>query len=105
MMKSRRTSPNAISSATAFHTRLSVGTEAFSAEDYARTLEVLEPLEASEKMIERGLILHTARMFERDKQMASVSFDGLETKYSYMLVCTQDQTEDVLAIIRLVHQL
>jgi 2-polyprenyl-6-methoxyphenol hydroxylase-like FAD-dependent oxidoreductase len=63
---------------------------------HARTLEVLEPLAVSERLIERGLVLHTARMYEGDKELMTISFDGLDTDYSYMLVCTQDQTEEVL---------
>ncbi len=63
---------------------------------HARTLEVLEPLGISQQLIDRGLILHTARMHEGDTVRAHISFDGLNTAYSYMLVCTQDQTEEVL---------
>ena len=63
---------------------------------HARTLEVLEPLGISQQLIDRGLILHTARMHEGDTVRAHISFDGLDTAYSYMLVCTQDQTEQVL---------
>ena len=63
---------------------------------HARTLEVLEPLGISQQLIDRGLILHNARMREGDTVRAHISFDGLDTAYSYMLVCTQDQTEEVL---------
>lgn len=63
---------------------------------HARTLEVLEPLGISQQLIDRGLVLHTARMHEGDTVRAHVTFDGLNTAYSYILVCTQDQTEEVL---------
>jgi 2-polyprenyl-6-methoxyphenol hydroxylase-like FAD-dependent oxidoreductase len=63
---------------------------------HARTLEVLEPLGVTQQLIDRGLILHTARMHEGDTVRAHISFDGLDTAYSYILVCTQDQTEEVL---------
>ena len=64
---------------------------------HARTLEVLEQLGISQQLIDRGLILHGARMHEGDTVKAHLSFDGLDTKYSYVLVCTQDQTEAVLS--------
>ena len=63
---------------------------------HARTLEMLEALGVSQQLIDRGLILHTARLHEGDTVRAHISFDGLDTAYSYMLVCTQDQTENVL---------
>ena len=63
---------------------------------HARTLEVLEPLGVTQQLIDRGLILHTARMHQGDQVRAHISFDGLDTAYSYILVCTQDQTEEVL---------
>ena len=63
---------------------------------HARTLEVLEPLGISQQLIDRGLVLHKARMHEGDTVRAHLTFDGLDTAYSFILVCTQDQTEDVL---------
>jgi 2-polyprenyl-6-methoxyphenol hydroxylase-like FAD-dependent oxidoreductase len=63
---------------------------------HARTLEVLEPLGISQRLIDNGLILHTAHLREGTDIKATISFDGLPTAYSYMLVCTQDRTEAVL---------
>ena len=65
---------------------------------HARTLEVLEPLGLSQRLIDRGLILHTARLHDADKVRAHITFDGLNTAYSYILVCTQDQTEEALTV-------
>ncbi|SEB73170.1 FAD-dependent oxidoreductase [Terriglobus roseus] len=63
---------------------------------HARTLEVLEPLGISKRLIDNGLILHTAHLREGSEIKATISFDDLPTAYSYILVCTQDRTESVL---------
>lgn len=63
---------------------------------HARTLEVLEPLGISQRLIDNGLILHTAHLREGSEVKATIRFDDLPTAYSYLLVCTQDRTESVL---------
>jgi 2-polyprenyl-6-methoxyphenol hydroxylase-like FAD-dependent oxidoreductase len=63
---------------------------------HARTLEVLEPLGLPQRLIDNGLILHSAHLREGGEIKATISFDGLPTAYSYLLVCTQDRTESVL---------
>ncbi len=63
---------------------------------HARTLEVLEPLDVTGRLIERGLQLSHARMREGDATRMQVSFDGLPTSYPYALALPQDQTEAVL---------
>lgn len=63
---------------------------------HARTLEVLEPLGISQRLIDNGLILHTAHLREGSEIKATISFDDLPTAYSFALVCTQDRTESVL---------
>lgn len=63
---------------------------------HARTLEVLEPLGITDRLIERGLKLRTARMHEGDAVRMHVDFDGVQSNYNYALACPQNQTEAVL---------
>ena len=63
---------------------------------HARTLEVLEPLGVSQRLIERGLQLRTARLHEGDTVRMHVDFDGVESRYNFALACPQNQTEGVL---------
>lgn len=63
---------------------------------HARTLEVLEPLGVSQRLIDNGLILHKGNLREGGEIKATISFDDLPTAYSFALVCTQDRTESVL---------
>ncbi len=63
---------------------------------HARTLEVLEPLGITPRLIERGLRLNQVRMHEGDSTRMHIGFDGLPTAYSYALSVPQDQTEAVL---------
>ena len=64
---------------------------------HARTLEVLEPMGVSPRLVERGVVLHQAHMRERDKVLATIRFDDLPTAYPFILVCPQDRTEAALA--------
>lgn len=63
---------------------------------HARTLEVLEPLGVTERLVQRGLKLHTARMHEGDTTRMHVNFDDIDSPYKFVLSCPQDQTETVL---------
>ncbi len=49
---------------------------------HARTLEVLEPLGVSARLIERGLPLNHARMHEGDTTRMDIPFYGLHTAYT-----------------------
>lgn len=63
---------------------------------HARTLEVLDSLGVTERLLERGLKLHTARMHEGDTTRMHVSFDEIDSPYPFVLSCPQDQTETLL---------
>lgn len=63
---------------------------------HARTLEVLEPLGVTERLVERGLKLQVARMHEGDTIRMHVSFDEIDSAYKFVLSCPQDQTEALL---------
>ncbi|WP_433499271.1 FAD-dependent oxidoreductase [Sphaerimonospora sp. CA-214678] len=60
---------------------------------HARTLEVLEPLGVSERLVAQGL--HAPRFTIRDRNgiLVSVRFDTLPTPYPYSLMISQAATE------------
>jgi 2-polyprenyl-6-methoxyphenol hydroxylase-like FAD-dependent oxidoreductase len=63
---------------------------------HARTLEVLEPLEVAERLTARGL--HTSRFTirDRDRVLVPIGFGRLPTRYPYILMISQAETERVL---------
>lgn len=63
---------------------------------HARTLEVLEPLGVTPRLLENGIIVREFRVRDRDKVLATICFDGLPTPYPFALMCPQDKTEHVL---------
>ncbi|UDL94455.1 FAD-dependent monooxygenase [Lichenihabitans sp. PAMC28606] len=63
---------------------------------HARTLEVLEPLGATEALLGIGLIVPTFQVRDRDNLLLSVDFADLPTRYPYALLCPQNKTEAVL---------
>lgn len=63
---------------------------------HARTLEVLDGLDVSPELIERGLITSTFTVFDHARRLATVPFGGLPTSHPYALMTPQDVTEAVL---------
>jgi 2-polyprenyl-6-methoxyphenol hydroxylase-like FAD-dependent oxidoreductase len=63
---------------------------------HARTLEVLEPLGVTERLLAAGLKIDTFRVRDRQKVIATISFKGLDTAYPFGLLCPQDRTEAIL---------
>ncbi|HYD61537.1 MAG TPA: FAD-dependent monooxygenase [Noviherbaspirillum sp.] len=61
---------------------------------HARTLEVLEPLGASARLIEIGIRI--PRFTIRDSTLVSIEFSQLRTRYPYALTISQADTERVL---------
>ncbi|WP_432943458.1 FAD-dependent oxidoreductase [Kribbella sp. CA-253562] len=63
---------------------------------HARTLEMLEGIGVSDRLVELGV--PAARFSIRDggRELIGVPFDGLPTKYPYTLMIPQDRTEQVL---------
>jgi 2-polyprenyl-6-methoxyphenol hydroxylase-like FAD-dependent oxidoreductase len=63
---------------------------------HARTLEVLEPLGVTADLPREGVIVPTFRTRDRDRILASISFERLRTAYPFTLMCPQNVTEAVL---------
>ena len=63
---------------------------------HARTLEVLEELEVTEAMKDRGLIVARFTIRDRDRALGSIHFDRLPTRYPFTLMIPQQTTEAVL---------
>jgi 2-polyprenyl-6-methoxyphenol hydroxylase-like FAD-dependent oxidoreductase len=64
---------------------------------HARTLEVLDPIGASRKLVDRGLVVPRFVIRDRDRTLLTIPFDTLPTAYPYTLMLPQDITEQVLA--------
>jgi 2-polyprenyl-6-methoxyphenol hydroxylase-like FAD-dependent oxidoreductase len=63
---------------------------------HAHTLEVLEDLGVSERLVNDGLKLATFSIRDRDQVLAQLRFDTLPTRYAYLLMLPQDRTERIL---------
>ena len=63
---------------------------------HARTLEVLEELEVTPELLREGVIVPIFRVRDRDRVLSSISFEGLDTKYPFSLMCPQNRTEAIL---------
>jgi 2-polyprenyl-6-methoxyphenol hydroxylase-like FAD-dependent oxidoreductase len=63
---------------------------------HARTLEVLEPLGVTTELIAQGLQIETFRVRDRSRVLATITFQGLQTKYPFALLCPQQRTEAIL---------
>ncbi|GAB2588757.1 NAD(P)/FAD-dependent oxidoreductase [Streptomyces capparidis] len=63
---------------------------------HARTLEVLEELDISRTMVERGLPLPLFAARDRHRALVTVPFSSLPTAYPYTLMLPQNETEEIL---------
>jgi 2-polyprenyl-6-methoxyphenol hydroxylase-like FAD-dependent oxidoreductase len=63
---------------------------------HARTLEVLEPLGVTPKLIQEGIIVPIFRVRDRNRILTSISFAQLDTEYPFTLMCPQNRTEAIL---------
>ncbi|MCE7913643.1 MAG: FAD-dependent monooxygenase [Nitrosomonas sp. PRO4] len=63
---------------------------------HAHTLEVLESLGVSERLVKQGLTLTKFSIRDRDRILLRLRFDTLPTRYNYLLMLPQDKTEKVL---------
>ncbi len=64
---------------------------------HAHTLEVLESIGVSERLVAEGFKLTQVSMRERDRLLLRLRFDKLPTRYNYLLMLPQDVTERILA--------
>lgn len=63
---------------------------------HARTLEVLEPLGLSPKLLAKGIKVPLFSVREGNRTLAEVSFASLPTAYPFTLMIPQDTTEAIL---------
>jgi 2-polyprenyl-6-methoxyphenol hydroxylase-like FAD-dependent oxidoreductase len=63
---------------------------------HARTLEVLEPLGVTERLVARGLQAQRFTIRDRDRVLVPIGFGDLPTPYPYTLMVSQAVTESVL---------
>jgi 2-polyprenyl-6-methoxyphenol hydroxylase-like FAD-dependent oxidoreductase len=62
-----------------------------------RTLEILESTGLTEQMLKMGSCIYGVRFYRRRRPVAAVSFEGLHTRYPFMLALSQATTERLLA--------
>jgi 2-polyprenyl-6-methoxyphenol hydroxylase-like FAD-dependent oxidoreductase len=63
---------------------------------HARTLEILEPIGVSDRLVKLGVRAPRFTIRDRDRILAPVRFDNLPTRYPYTLMVSQAVTEAVL---------
>jgi 2-polyprenyl-6-methoxyphenol hydroxylase-like FAD-dependent oxidoreductase len=64
---------------------------------HARTLEVLDGIGVADRLVERGVVVPTFTVRDRDSVLVRVGFEDLPTRYPYTLMVPQVVTEQVLA--------
>jgi 2-polyprenyl-6-methoxyphenol hydroxylase-like FAD-dependent oxidoreductase len=65
---------------------------------HARTLEVLEELEVTERLRAEGHIVPRFTIRDRDRILVTICFDDLPTRYPYALMVPQNITEAILLV-------
>jgi len=63
---------------------------------HARTLEVLEPLGVTQRLVARGIQARQFTIRDRDRVLVPIGFSQLPTQYPYTLMVSQAVTESVL---------
>ncbi|HEY4457186.1 MAG TPA: NAD(P)/FAD-dependent oxidoreductase [Pseudonocardiaceae bacterium] len=63
---------------------------------HARTLEVLDELGVTDELLAKGEIMDRFRMYDGPRTIATISFDGLPSRYPFTLMVPQDVTEATL---------
>jgi len=63
---------------------------------HARTLEDLEELEITGRLLAEGLVVRVLTIRDRDRVLATVHFEGLPTRYPFTLMIPQNVTEAIL---------
>jgi 2-polyprenyl-6-methoxyphenol hydroxylase-like FAD-dependent oxidoreductase len=64
---------------------------------HARTLEVLETLGITEDLLSRGVRIPTFRVRDRDRELLNIDFTEIPSKYRFVLMIPQNETEALLA--------
>src|SRR5262249_58704352 len=63
---------------------------------HARTLEVLEEVEVTDRLRARGLVAPRFTLLDRDWILLQIDFEALPTRYPYTLMIPQNVTEGIL---------
>jgi 2-polyprenyl-6-methoxyphenol hydroxylase-like FAD-dependent oxidoreductase len=63
---------------------------------HARTLEVLEPLGVVPDLLGEGVRVPIFRIRDRDRQLLTVAFNDIPSRYPFTLMCPQNRTEAIL---------
>ncbi|MGE0160799.1 MAG: FAD-dependent monooxygenase [Gemmatimonadales bacterium] len=63
---------------------------------HARTLEVLDRLDVTRRLMQEGLVVPTFTIRDRDRVLARVPFEWLPTPYPHTLMLPQQRTEAIL---------
>jgi 2-polyprenyl-6-methoxyphenol hydroxylase-like FAD-dependent oxidoreductase len=64
---------------------------------HARTLEVLEGVQVTDRLLAEGHVVPRFTLRDRDRAIATIRFGGLPTKHPYTLMIPQQATEAILA--------
>ena len=62
----------------------------------ARTLELLAQRGLADEMLRRGNIGHATTLYGNGKQLAKVNLSEIESRYNYILLLAQSETEELL---------
>jgi 2-polyprenyl-6-methoxyphenol hydroxylase-like FAD-dependent oxidoreductase len=63
---------------------------------HARTLEVLEPLGATQDLLGEGVKVPIFRIRDRDRSLLTIDFSGIPSFYRYTLMIPQNRVEEIL---------
>jgi 2-polyprenyl-6-methoxyphenol hydroxylase-like FAD-dependent oxidoreductase len=63
---------------------------------HARTLEVLEALDVTDRLRAEGLVVPKFTVRDRDRALLTIRFESLPTRYPYTLMIPQNRTEAIL---------
>jgi 2-polyprenyl-6-methoxyphenol hydroxylase-like FAD-dependent oxidoreductase len=63
---------------------------------HARTMEVLEAIGLADEMLSHGLKMTVFRVRDRDKQLIEIDFKDIPSKYKFVLMIPQNETEALL---------
>jgi 2-polyprenyl-6-methoxyphenol hydroxylase-like FAD-dependent oxidoreductase len=63
---------------------------------HARTLEILQPLDVTRRMLAEGRVVPMFTVRDRRRVLARIDFAGLPSHYPYTLMLPQSQTERIL---------
>ncbi len=63
---------------------------------HARTLEVLDSIEVTKRLIDEGVVVPVFTIRDRSKTLARLDFGNLPTRYPFTLMLPQSRTEQIL---------